>query len=317
MSIYDSRILTTSPREALLASFRRKRAMEPNPRQLRLDEPFWLYLTDPQADTYLSLMGDDTYSSPFHAPARDLIENNTSDIVADLPPPILLLDLGPGYPDKSLPIISYLADSHISCRYCPVDISSRFLQVAVDAMKPFAVPVSSFHCLFEELPERLSTNPIVASEHTRLVLLGLTFMNFEPHSILGLIRRLLRPHDAFLVAASLRQGETDDLLSPYRTETARRFNFFPLSLVGLEPEHMDYFVRFSGGRIEMGFTIGQETRLEEMVLERDTEFLTAVSYRYTRDELLRVMQQYFSPVRMLVSSDDSVAVAVGQAPEEA
>lgn len=166
-------------------------------RTLYLDQPSNLYLADAQVNAYLKLMGNAAYSAVFHNPTRDLIAKNVSRIVKGLRTPIHIIDLGPGYPDKTFPLLEKLDTRN--CVYIPVDIGKRFLKVAVDAIKKYHIKSLPQHVLFEDMPKFLTAKYFKNASVRRLVVLGLTFMNYRPTVIVGLLRKMMRPGDVLVV----------------------------------------------------------------------------------------------------------------------
>jgi Histidine-specific methyltransferase, SAM-dependent len=270
-----------------------------------LDIPSNLYLIEKQADAYLDLMAR-SYGDGFHARIRNLIARHSEDLLAGLHPRIDLIDLGPGYPDKSFPLLECMRRRNTAGRYLPIDISRRFLDVAAAACRPFGFPIEPHHTLLEELPEELRRLPTCAR---RLVMMGVTFMNYAPGQVLLLLSRMLRRGDAAIIAGELHSGDcVAALTGPYESEPAKAFNFFPLELAGVPQDHLSYFVRFIRGRIEMGFTILRPVRIGETSIAAGREIVTSISYRYRYQDLLSTLNRRFSIVQPFCDEQGRCAV---------
>jgi len=272
-----------------------------------LDNPFNLYLIDRQAEVYLGLMHSSSYGKGFHATIRKLIEQNSESIISKLAGPLNVIDLGPGYPDKTFPLLERMRTEHLAGRYTPVDISHRFLKLAADACRPFGFSVKPCHLLFEELPKCLSGMNVSSG---RLLLMGVTFMNYAPERACRLLSRLIRPGDAAVIAVELlRDGCLESIMQPYRSDQAKAFNFLPLEIVGVSPGSVDYFVRFERGRIEMGFEALRPVSIGKVQLPAGQQVVTSFSYRYRIQDLRELLEYHFSGVEIYSDAAESCAVA--------
>jgi len=303
-----SEAFSSRPEQALLAQFQRV-SSEARNGTVWFHQPHNLYLSDRQAETYLDLMRAPGYGGSFHEVLRGLIRRNRKHILAGLKDPIDLFDLGPGYPDKTFPLLDALRGAGRSCRYIPVDISRRFLRVVGDACRPFGFPIEPQNCLFEELPGIINRSA-ATNRGSRLVILGVTFMNYPPHAILDLMSQLLRPGDALLLAVELFQvGRVNEMMRPYQSPAAERFNFLVLDSLGVDPAAVEYRVRFRRSRIEMGFRFLRPVRLQGIEVPHGREVVTSVSYRHTHESFLELLQANFESVRIFEDLDRGCSVA--------
>ena len=213
-----------------------------------LASPANLYIENQQAEAYLDLMRDNVYGGGFHAKVKRLISNNRGTILANLTSTLDFVDLGPGFPDKSFPLLASMSTLQMKGRYIPVDVNHKFLQIAENACKAYGFPIRAVHGLFEEIPSKLP-----AACHPRLFMLGVTFMNYTPDAGISLLKRMLRPGDAAVIAGELKGDDDAALLAPYQSEKARRFNYLSVQSSGAPEEKLQYFVRLVNDRIEMGF----------------------------------------------------------------
>lgn len=303
--ILSTKQLSDDPRRAIALQLS---AGTKNGNTVWLNSPPNLYLVEKQANAYLQLMAR-PYGSGFHACVRSLIAQHSGELLTGLGREIDLVDLGPGYPDKSFPLLAYMQRQNIAGCYMPVDISQKFLDVSAAACRPFGFPVVPHHMLFEELPEQLRKN---RSPANRLIMMGITFMNYEPMRILPLLGDLGAAGNAVVLAGELYQpGKIGAMLEPYETHEAEAFNLLPLELAGLSQRSLRYFVRFQRSRIEMGFTLVSPIETTEFTIHTGCEIVTSLSYRYRPDELLSVLKPHFP--RLELFCDDARTCAVVRA----
>jgi|ERR1041385_7510360 uncharacterized SAM-dependent methyltransferase len=279
-------------------------------KEIWLDQPSNLYLSEDQANVYLNLMDDPRYAEAFHDPVKMIISAARNMIVAGLKEPIDILDLGPGYPDKTFPILDLFKSGNLTGRYVPVDINRQFLNIAETAAIPFGVLTHPLHCLFETLPEILNSSDFT-SAGSRLVLLGLTFMNYRPTTILPLLQKLTRPSDTVVVATELfNEQDKATLIERYRINAAKELNLSVIRALAIPSSTVDYMARWSRNRIEMGFKVNQAITLtNDLILQKGLRILTAISYRYTLDGFRNRLQRHFANVMLFTDPNSTVAIA--------
>jgi uncharacterized SAM-dependent methyltransferase len=278
-----------------------------------LSEPQNLYLAPDQANAYLDLMKDDRYAGAFHDPVKTLISQSVELLTSGIQPSAALIDLGPGYPDKTIPLFDFLKAHRIPFTYYPVDISQTFLEIATEAALEHSVAVRPIRCLFQELPPLVDE---VTSDHkSRLVILGLTFMNFPPSQVLSFLTPLIGPLDRLVVATELFPARAiGSILTPYIDGTAERFNRRLLSLIGLDTDDLKYFAELNGHNIEIGFKAVGEILFAGATIRAGTRVITATSYRYAPQELVDLLIGSFRNVDLVQNDLKSVALAIVHGP---
>lgn len=292
------------------------RCLKPDPKRERyflLNEPHLLYLSDEQSDLYLEVMKSEDYSSSFHGPTVDIIKSNLPAIFSDIGGGVSLIDLGPGYPDKSLPMVQYLRDQQVPCKYIPVDISQSFLDLAVHYIEPFVEQVYPVHARFETCAGQI---PSEIYHYSTYCMIGLTFMNFPPEMLVPLLKDMAGNKGRVIVASELltEQKTAERVLASYRTREAQAVGFGPLKHLGFQESELTYQPVFANGRVELHYRLEQEPSdaLQALGVRSGSAIVTAVSYRYTEEQLNQLLGQYFTSYRVFTSHDGGTAVAVGQ-----
>jgi uncharacterized SAM-dependent methyltransferase len=290
--------------------------LKPDPKRagyFLLNEPHLLYLSDEQADIYLEAMESKDYSSSFHGPTVDIIKSNLPTIFSNIGAGISLIDLGPGYPDKSLPMVQYLKDQQVPCKYVPVDISQPFLDIAAHHIRPFVEQVYPVHALFETCASQV---PAEVYQYATYCMIGLTFMNFPPETLVPLLKDIAGDHGRVVVASELltAQKTTEVVLTSYRTKEAQAVGFGPLKHLGFQECGVTYQPIFANGRVELHYRLqqGPSEALQTLGVKPGDTLVTAVSYRYSEEQLNQLLGQYFKSYRVFTSNDGGTAVAVGQ-----
>jgi hypothetical protein len=281
-------------------------ATETRPATLWLDKPYNLYLTRDQADAYLDAMEQPQYVSAFHDPLLGLIRAKADTLILPVSDHVAFLDLGPGRPDKSVPLLNALARAAAECEYIPVDINRTFLDIAAAVVGSSGFRVQPWQTLFEDLHLRLISNTSL-DHYQRMIMMGLTFMNYHPDEITALLATLVRPGDSAIVATELFVS-ADHSERPYRTGAAQRFTFLPLAAIGVPTDAGQYFVRFKRNRVEMGFSMRRSVAVNGLTIPAGTDVVTAVSYRYTAEQFSALLGNHFK-VTLFIDDSNTVAIA--------
>ncbi len=156
----------------------------------QIDEGVWdysdsllLYVADAQ-DQYETIQKtDNPYSSIVTKPERDFLESVATAVADRLPNEFAYIDLGPGTEHKESFIFEALKKQNKHFTYAPVDINKDFLESAASYALGQGIQVHPLLLPFEELPEKLHD-----WQGPRFVSLGLTYSNYDPNSILTLLK---------------------------------------------------------------------------------------------------------------------------------
>lgn len=254
------------------------------------DQPYHLYIEEIQAKTYLEMISRETFVSALHGPAEQLIFKYRKELLRGLHEPIEFYDLGPGLPKKTIPLLNELKTCHKNFTYMPVDISQSFLDITKNEVAKIGIEAKELNCLFEELPDILP----IHSAGSRLFFIGLTFINYRPERILALLTRLSGPNDVnIIMTQSFTNKGKESILVPYKEEYAEKFNYFALKIAGIPKNFLGYFAEFRNQRIEMGFRMLDNFEVGEMRFAKGTRIVTALSYRFRKQDLIREISDYF------------------------
>ncbi len=79
-------------------------------------------------------------------------------------------------------------------------------------------------------------------------------------------------------------------------------------MLGLTASDVEYGVEFNSGRVEMSFRLKRQ--LKDPDLPLGATIITAVSYRYTENELRKSVQRYFERADFYWSEDKTLVVGI-------
>jgi uncharacterized SAM-dependent methyltransferase len=226
---------------------------------------------------------------------------------------VVLVDLGPGYPTKTIPIVDMLRARTKRLVYCPVDINPHFLSLACTRISKFRdVRVHPFQQLFQYLLRSQLSN-VATGRHAQLIVsIGPTFMNFAASEISSILRRLTRTGDLCLVCAQFKSPRITPaaLIEPYDTADVERFNFSILKHIGFKSNEVSYFVDFAHHCVNMGFRVlTPSLTMASLGFRRHDTIITAKSHRYTLARYRSVLHAIFKKELELVDRKNSIVVS--------
>ena len=282
-----------------------------NEEVIYLDHPSFLYLKNSQAQQYIKLMHQESYSSEFHSPLVSLIEDKVLSLVDATLKQVRFVDLGPGYPDKAIPILSHLRRAGIEVSYCPIDVNPFFLDLARESVEKITSSIFPIQSLFEEVAHAdISKISGVGQNVSSIIHIGPTFMNYAPSEAFDIMLRMSIPGDRLIISTELLEDVSiESAAKIYVSKEVEHFNYMLLSNLGIAISDLRYFVQTNGNCIEMGFTVLRGVSLNEYRLSKGTQIVTATSRRYGLKDLKSVLESYFDSYDIYTSIPPSVAIS--------
>jgi hypothetical protein len=269
--------------------------------------PHVLYLTTEQGKTYSSNKEDTDYNR-FHDETVEIIDNNKQDILSYFDTDFTLVDLGPEYPDKTLPLMKEMHRQNRSLHYIPVDINPDYVQIAVNAAMPFAQKIYGMQSLFEECADKIPTE----SYSSRFVFIGLTFMNFDPDKIIQMMKIIAGQGGTIGIATELitDQNSIHDIISHYQNENVRQFALGPIKNLDIDHHKIEFDIRFDNHRVEVGFIF--KSPAPHLGINIDDRMIVAVSHRYTINEFEYILKAAGSMSRLWLSKSGRTTFAISR-----
>ena len=299
----SSKTLSDSPLTAIKEQLRASLDNRKNETSicLHLDHPFNLYLIEEQAKLYLDAIEDDLFSRQLYKPFLLALDKNINRIFSGVQGNVDFIDLGPGYPDKTAPLVKHLLTLGVNIRYIPVDISRYFLDATVSYFATWGIEIIPLNILFEEAPLELQKAGLNNHDSMRIINIGFTFNNFSPDSILRLLQKLVTKKSVVIIATQIIDDRRiEESIEPYRSMKADKFNFKMLELIGLNRAAFDYVVRIHNGRIEMGYAANEDIYLDGVGnIKKHDILITSFSYRYRENQLTDYLERYFSNIDVI------------------
>jgi len=286
---------------------KRSKFKKTNTEYIWFDQPYHLYLEHKQAMAYIEMIEKDKFADSLHEPIVQLVQKHAHNLISNQLKEIEFYDLGPGFPKKTLPLLSEIQKNKIPLQYIPVDISKSFLKMTEKEVLKSGISSSGINCLFEDLPKIIL--PKTNYDITRIFQIGLTFNNYRPNYILSLLKKLMQVNDfSIIITEFYNKNKLQSILTPYKDVYAEKFNWLALELIGLDKYDFEYETHYRNQRIEMGFRPKTNIKFEETTLQTSNLIVTAISYRYTEYSLTRNIQKHFKHFEMLQENNLAIYI---------
>jgi uncharacterized SAM-dependent methyltransferase len=271
------------------------------------DQPYHLYFEEIQSKTYLEMITGEKFSQLLHEPTQQLIEERKKDIIENLKGQIELYDLGPGLPTKTIPLLRELKLQNKSFKYFPVDISNSFLKIAEKEIEKEGITSNPLNCFFEDLNSKIDFNNSI----NKIFLIGLTFNNYRPDKILSLLKNLCKPNGTCIIITEFFTSKNKEtMLVPYKDKYAETFNYLVLKIAGVDKSDLSYFTEYKNQRIEMGFKLLNNIIIDGIEIVKGTKIVTAISYRYSKQALIKYISDYFTHFEIYQSEKHNISLVI-------
>lgn len=259
----------------------------------------FLYLGDSGADNWLALAGSDDYD--VSARLEELLRASLPHLAARLPASPDVVSLGAGSGRKERLLLEALMRRGGRPNYFPLDISTRLVDLALEAVEDLDPEGCGLVAKLDALP-RLATcfRPPVL-----LCCLGNNFSNFEPDWLLPLLSAQLGPKDYLLVDFHLVPADGERAHSEcerrYGCAANRNFNLGPLTERGLKEADCELALELVewpglGWRTRKSVTLKREATLRcagrTVRLRAGTTLQLGFTCKYTREAAESVLANH-------------------------
>lgn len=281
------------------------------------DSKLW-YITPGQAQAFLDLEKSEDYQKDVIQKEIDIIDKNIKEITAEIKDkPVNIIDLGCGDGKKAVIFLSYLKSTG-KIRYCPIDISSYMVEKAIEKTSKMNIKeIVKLQWNISDFENLENITPLLRSGEYKdnfILLLGNTLGNFEIHELLYEIRSSMKDGDVLLIGNGLDNKHPEELLKSYRQKEIDDWLIKILFQIGLKKDDLKYDVRYRNSRVEEYYSIKNDVEINflgrTVRFNKGDQIITAVSYKYNRDDFMSFLKMYFSGVELFVSKDNSYALAL-------
>lgn len=280
------------------------------------DSKLW-YITPKQAQGFLNLSKTEGYKKSIIEKEVSLIKDNMKDFIRTLPKTSCnIIDLGCGDGQKASLFINEL-EKHIKIRYCPIDISSYMVSNAAKTIRQMKVGEVLEFCWnisdFENLNNITPLFRELGFENHFMMLLGNTLGNFDREDILHGIKTSMNKDDVLLIGNGLTNGH-EDWTEEYKDAIINDWLVQIPQQLGLTKNDITYDVRFVNSRIEEMYVLKKDKVIKHLgrtlSFKKGDVIITAISYKYTKLEFKKILEKFFSSVKVYSDPQDTYGLAL-------
>lgn len=281
------------------------------------DAKLW-YLTPELSAGFLNLNEYKPYKIKVIDTEFELIERNSEafqSISGDQS--FNLIDLGCGDGTKAVAFIKSLSKNH-RVRYCPIDVSSEFIDQAVKNVKGAkfenVLEIKPFVSDFRDLDSIIGSLRNSNYRKNMVLLLGETISVYDVNDLLYTISDPLWKGDVLIVGNGYKVGERFVELDKYKDPVFNKWFINILKGLEFRDEDVKMGARFENGRLEWFYTIDVDKTINhngmEVKFKKGDEVIVAVQYKYFENEWMEFYELYFSDVELLKDEKKEYALAI-------
>jgi len=263
-------------------------------RVVEFSAPADLYISDDQAVAFeRATTENNEYQTSLDQPILDMVSEISSEVSSNISGPLHFVDLGPGFPSKSLVLIDKLISDKHRLQYFAVDVSQFFLDRAIGAVQNRNITTAGFKVSFDKLAPRLDRR-LLLEQATRICFLGLTYNNFPLDEINPILADITNEGDILVICFQTSENQTnEDLVRPYKSNAVDNFCFLPLSHLGFKRKDFEFEVRFRENGIRVGYEAIHDIKNEDVNIEKGTIIETSCSFRFEREIVEQSISEWF------------------------
>ncbi len=245
--------------------------------------------------------GDDPYAELITKPERSYLEKIAPRVAKELPQEFEFIDLGPGTANKEQFLFDELKKLNKRFIYRPVDISNHYLELASEHASKQGIAVNPLRSEFEEASNKLGLPAI-----PRFVSLGLTFTNYNPETILAVLKNIAGTGGNIFVDAQMRDRVDMKAVTQTYAKDAKALVLPKLKLLGLNPDR-DISKYETNDGVQMWVTVKNPSReLKDIGVKSGDSFLLFQSLRYTKEDLESVIRKHTRSFKLFDTADSFV-----------
>jgi len=240
---------------------------------------------------------ENPYYSIVTTPEKAYLQKISTDILNELGKDFEYIDLGPGTEHKEQYIFDEAKIQNKTFKYCPVDISDRYLKLSNNHAEKQGVKTRPIRASFEELSKILDSK-----SKNRFVSIGLTYTNYNPREILELLKEIAGDGKIFINAQIRERVDTEALKTIY-SQAAIGMISPKIQLLGLGPINDSSSVEVTD-EVKIWYTVKDlNPILESHGVAVGDKLLIFQSLRPTLDNLRADISKEFEKYQLLDTGD--------------
>jgi uncharacterized SAM-dependent methyltransferase len=277
-----------------------------------------LYITPELAKGFLNLTKSKIYKKKIYDIEVKLLKENALKILKPVEKrDFNLIDLGCGDGSKAKEFVKSLKNKG-RLRYCPVDISSYFIDKAISGIKSgnfknvkaYESNVSDF----DNLDNIIAFLRNDKYQKNMALLLGCTLANFEINDFLFNLSSAMFEKDYLIIGNGIRTGPRLVALETYKNKVFDNWFIWLMNELGFKKNEVKYCARFTNSRLECFYTVKVNKKIKhlgrEVEFKKGDQIVVAFLYKYYEKELYDFAHRYFSNVEVVKDPANEYALLI-------
>ncbi len=265
------------------------------------------YITPELSEGFLNLENYFPYRMKVIDTEFDLINQNAKTIAKNVgSEPFNLIDLGCGNGKKAAAFIKTIPEN-VKIRYCPVDVSKFFLRKAEGEVRKLGrtrkIEVKPILSDFKDFENIIG---MVRSPHYQrnvILFLGETISHYEVSELLYNLSDPMWKSDMIIIGNGYRVGERFVELDKYKHKLFNDWFIHVMRGLGFKESEVGYAPRFRNGRLEFGFILKKNKKVNhkryEINFKKGDQVIVGCQYKYFENEWKEFFDLYFSDIEQL------------------
>ncbi len=281
------------------------------------DSRLW-YLTPELSKGFLNLKRLNPYRKNVVDREIALIKQHAKTISTKLPyNQFNLIDLGCGSGIKAEVFIANIPKT-LKVRYCPVDISSYYIDLATTRIKNVhsskVAAIKSFVSDFKDLHNIAGILRNNVYQRNLILLLGETLSHYEINDFLFQLSKNMFRGDTLVIGNGIRKGKRLVNLKKYHTPLFNEWFIHIMEGLGFDEKEVAYDARFTNNRVEGFYRVLVDKKLiykgKTVTFKAGDEVVVGIQYKYYPAELQRFCSMYFNKVTLIKDESEDYALII-------
>jgi len=281
------------------------------------DSKLW-YLTPELSKGFLNLFKFEPYRKNVVDKELNLLKDHTHSIVKMFGEKNFnLIDLGCGGGLKTAAFVKSLPKD-VKLRYCPVDISSYFINKATRKVRELKSKNIAGHkpfvSDFEDLDDIVGILRGGDYQKNLVLLLGETLSHYDINDFLFKISENMFNGDFIVIGNGIRKGKRFVSVDKYKSPLFNEWFIHIIKGLGLNDSEVDYSARFAHGRLEGYYRINVNKKVRNngktVNFRKGDEIVVGIQYKFFENELKRFCKMYFTDVKLFTDRTGEYALVL-------
>ena len=275
------------------------------------------YATPEQVSAYLKLANSNEYKESVHAPEWELINDFLETELPWTEKAYHVVDLGSGDGEKGVKFVKRIKELGSDASYHPLDSSGEMLSVADKKARDSGADSFPIH---DDLVSLANAKQHLShfSGKKIFLLLGNTFGNFDPDTLLKNISGLMGEGDLLLVGTGLVDGSPEEIERAYSDPKITNLMHATARALGLGRDDYEVVPKFNGKKraLEIFLNMKKDKSVSdgnhELRFKKGDRIRAAISHKYGTETIMPILRRHLAPLTTYFHDRKQYTLAVAK-----